>query len=126
MTSSLPPGVHRSNPRDYIIIESSLDARLQVPRVEPRKLKRHGGAIPFEVIEPLSPIGDEHHIAEYVAALHGAGVDGVVPMPMTDRPLDQIERLSAVRDLVAKDRHELFRRRCSPRDAGRDCTSGRL
>lgn len=56
--------------------------------------------LPLEVVERWTPVGPVEHVAEQLSAYLDAGVRELVVMPLGRRPLEQYERISAVRALL--------------------------
>jgi alkanesulfonate monooxygenase SsuD/methylene tetrahydromethanopterin reductase-like flavin-dependent oxidoreductase (luciferase family) len=57
--------------------------------------------MPFERIEHWAAVGSAQRVAEQIDAHRQAGVEEFVLTLMSDNPLEQIERLSPVRELCS-------------------------
>ncbi len=76
---------------------------------DPNRAREHAAAytqamygMPFERVERYTPVGSADRIAEAVAAYLEAGVEEFVLTPLTGEPLEQIQRLAEVREIISR------------------------
>lgn len=60
--------------------------------------------LPFERVERWCPIGDADHVAGVLETYRDVGAGGFLLVPLSDEPLEQIERFAAVRDRISATR----------------------
>jgi alkanesulfonate monooxygenase SsuD/methylene tetrahydromethanopterin reductase-like flavin-dependent oxidoreductase (luciferase family) len=58
--------------------------------------------MPFERVERYTAFGSVASVAERIAAYREAGVEEFVLTPLTGEPLEQIERLAEVREIISR------------------------
>jgi alkanesulfonate monooxygenase SsuD/methylene tetrahydromethanopterin reductase-like flavin-dependent oxidoreductase (luciferase family) len=71
-------------------------------RAEAAELIERQYGMPFERVERWALVGPVEEIAERLVMYREAGVDGFCISPASPRPLEQVERLAAVREALAR------------------------
>ena len=69
---------------------------------EAAELVQRQYGMPFERVQRWTLVGPFEQIAERLAAYRDAGVDGFCLSPASPRPLEQVQRMAAVRDALAR------------------------
>jgi alkanesulfonate monooxygenase SsuD/methylene tetrahydromethanopterin reductase-like flavin-dependent oxidoreductase (luciferase family) len=70
-------------------------------KAEAAELIERQYGMPFERVERWALVGPVEEIAERLGTYREAGVEGFCISPASPRPLEQVERLAAVREALA-------------------------
>jgi alkanesulfonate monooxygenase SsuD/methylene tetrahydromethanopterin reductase-like flavin-dependent oxidoreductase (luciferase family) len=99
--AALAAAAGRPCPTLGLALSVHVDADEEIARQRAGEYAEAQYGMPFERVERYTALGSAAQVADRIAAYREAGVEEFVLTPLTGAPLEQIERLAEVREIIS-------------------------
>ena len=100
--AALAAAVGRPCPTLGLALSVHVDADEELARQRAGEYTEAQYGMPFERVERYTAFGSAARVAERIGAYREAGVEEFVLTPLTGEPLEQIQRLAEVREIISR------------------------